>query len=202
MRIHPNWMKKSKRERMRTGEKKKQDVNLHKICILQCKRKGTSSTPKLYHVQLHFSGIFVTEIYKLSTIFTTLNTIACSQTNAIIFSLAAREFSLSLECSNEKKNTKWLVNYLFLKTILNSVRLLPKRLRHFIFDFVNICIVISSLGQLTSSPNSNMYCFHFTADEIYLNSRTFQWPHELEQVLELSGSRLNVVRENLEVALK
>lgn len=40
------------------------------------------------------------------------------------------------------------------------------------------------------------------ADEIYLNSRTFLWPHELEQVLELSGARLSVVRENLEVALR
>lgn len=44
--------------------------------------------------------------------------------------------------------------------------------------------------------------FFFVAEEIYLNSRTFLWPHELEQVLELSGARLNVVRENLEIALK
>lgn len=42
----------------------------------------------------------------------------------------------------------------------------------------------------------------FTADEIYLNSRTFLWPRELEKVLELSGARLGVVRENLEIALK
>lgn len=42
----------------------------------------------------------------------------------------------------------------------------------------------------------------FAADEIYLNSRTFLWPHELEQVLALSGARLSVVRENLEVALR
>lgn len=41
-----------------------------------------------------------------------------------------------------------------------------------------------------------------SAEEIYLNSRTFLWPHELEQVLELSAARLSVVRENLEVALK
>lgn len=40
------------------------------------------------------------------------------------------------------------------------------------------------------------------AEEIYLNSRTFLWPHELEQVLELSAARLNVVRENLEIALR
>lgn len=49
---------------------------------------------------------------------------------------------------------------------------------------------------------TSLTIYTFAADEIYLNSRTFQWPHELEQVLELSGSRLNVVRENLEVALK
>lgn len=41
-----------------------------------------------------------------------------------------------------------------------------------------------------------------TDDEIYLNSRTFLWPNELEQVLELSSHRLNVIRENLEVALR
>lgn len=47
-----------------------------------------------------------------------------------------------------------------------------------------------------------LFIFLFIAEEIYLNSRTFLWPHELEQVLELSGARLSVVRENLEVALK
>lgn len=50
--------------------------------------------------------------------------------------------------------------------------------------------------------NSNYYLYLLSAEEIYLNSRTFLWPHELEQVLELSGARLNVVRENLEIALK
>lgn len=43
---------------------------------------------------------------------------------------------------------------------------------------------------------------NLTAEEIYLNSRTFMWPRELQEVLELSGARLSVVRENLEVALK
>lgn len=56
---------------------------------------------------------------------------------------------------------------------------------------VNINIFHSILTQIL-----------FAADEIYLNSRTFLWPHELEQVLELSGARLSVVRENLEVALR
>ncbi|XP_037908989.1 dynein heavy chain 3, axonemal [Hermetia illucens] len=40
------------------------------------------------------------------------------------------------------------------------------------------------------------------AEDIHLNSRTFLWPTELEQVLELSASRLNVVRDNLEIALR
>lgn len=41
-----------------------------------------------------------------------------------------------------------------------------------------------------------------TADDIYLNSRTFLWPGELEIVLNLSAKRLAVIRENLEIALK
>lgn len=35
-----------------------------------------------------------------------------------------------------------------------------------------------------------------------MNSRLFLWPSELEKVLDLSGARLAVVRENLETALK
>lgn len=50
--------------------------------------------------------------------------------------------------------------------------------------------------------DADAYITQFSAEEIYLNSRTFLWPHELEQVLELSAARLSVVRENLEVALK
>ena len=44
--------------------------------------------------------------------------------------------------------------------------------------------------------------FSFAAEDIHLNSRTFLWPSELEQVLDLSAARLNVVRENLETALR
>lgn len=39
-------------------------------------------------------------------------------------------------------------------------------------------------------------------EDINLNSRLFLWPSELEKVLDLSGARLSVVRENLETALK
>jgi hypothetical protein len=39
-------------------------------------------------------------------------------------------------------------------------------------------------------------------EDINLNSRLFLWPSELEKVLDLSGARLAVVRENLETALK
>lgn len=35
-----------------------------------------------------------------------------------------------------------------------------------------------------------------------MNSRTFLWPKELEQVLDLSAARLNVVRDQLEVDLR
>lgn len=35
-----------------------------------------------------------------------------------------------------------------------------------------------------------------------MNSRLFLWPSELEKVLDLSGARLAVVRENLETSLK
>lgn len=41
-----------------------------------------------------------------------------------------------------------------------------------------------------------------TGDHIHLNSRTFTLPGELEEVLDLSAARLNVVRENLEMALR
>lgn len=41
-----------------------------------------------------------------------------------------------------------------------------------------------------------------TEEDINLNSRLFLWPSELEKVLDLSGARLSVVRENLETALK
>ncbi|XP_036337485.1 ammonium transporter Rh type B-A-like [Rhagoletis pomonella] len=40
------------------------------------------------------------------------------------------------------------------------------------------------------------------SDHIHLNSRTFILPGELEEVLDLSSARLNVVRENLEMALR
>lgn len=53
----------------------------------------------------------------------------------------------------------------------------------------------------TASVEINLF-LQYTEDDIYLNSRSFLWPNELEQVLELSGYRLGVVRENLEVALK
>lgn len=72
--------------------------------------------------------------------------------------------------------------------------------------FVNICFVIQIFGSTLSDCTLRYFTLlctvHFAAEEIYLNSRTFLWPHELEQVLELSGARLSVVRENLEVALK
>uniref|UniRef100_A0A336M3T0 CSON009294 protein n=1 Tax=Culicoides sonorensis TaxID=179676 RepID=A0A336M3T0_CULSO len=50
-----------------------------------------------------------------------------------------------------------------------------------------------------------MFLLHYATldqEDINLNSRTFLWPKELEQVLDLSGARLAVVRENLETALK
>ena len=43
---------------------------------------------------------------------------------------------------------------------------------------------------------------HFLEEDINLNSRLFLWPSELEKVLDLSGARLAVVRENLEQTLK
>lgn len=39
-------------------------------------------------------------------------------------------------------------------------------------------------------------------EDIALNSRTFLWPEELDQVLDLSAARLSVVRESLEETLK
>lgn len=72
-----------------------------------------------------------------------------------------------------------------------------KSFEAFGLTFANIYSAIEISGG-THSP----LFFHHTAEEIYMNSRTFLWPHELEQVLELSGARLSVVRENLEVALK
>ncbi|XP_035775701.1 dynein heavy chain 3, axonemal-like [Anopheles albimanus] len=39
-------------------------------------------------------------------------------------------------------------------------------------------------------------------EDINLNSRLFLWPKELEKVLDLSGARLSVVRENLETSLR
>ncbi|XP_062562978.1 dynein axonemal heavy chain 3 isoform X3 [Armigeres subalbatus] len=39
-------------------------------------------------------------------------------------------------------------------------------------------------------------------EDINLNSRLFLWPQELEKVLDLSGARLAVVRDNLETALR
>ncbi|GAB0093009.1 Dynein heavy chain [Sergentomyia squamirostris] len=50
-----------------------------------------------------------------------------------------------------------------------------------------------------------MFLLHYAtldADDIHLNSRTFLWPSELEQVLDLSAARLSVVRDNLETALR
>uniref|UniRef100_A0A1B0EXW2 AAA+ ATPase domain-containing protein n=1 Tax=Lutzomyia longipalpis TaxID=7200 RepID=A0A1B0EXW2_LUTLO len=50
-----------------------------------------------------------------------------------------------------------------------------------------------------------MFLLHYAtldADDIHLNSRTFLWPSELEQVLDLSAARLSVVRDNLEYALR
>uniref|UniRef100_A0A1A9WLF7 Uncharacterized protein n=1 Tax=Glossina brevipalpis TaxID=37001 RepID=A0A1A9WLF7_9MUSC len=41
-----------------------------------------------------------------------------------------------------------------------------------------------------------------TEAEIHLNSRTFILPGELEEVLDLSAIRLNVVRDNLETRLR
>uniref|UniRef100_A0A1I8MKN2 AAA+ ATPase domain-containing protein n=1 Tax=Musca domestica TaxID=7370 RepID=A0A1I8MKN2_MUSDO len=41
-----------------------------------------------------------------------------------------------------------------------------------------------------------------TTEEIHLNTRTFVLPSELEEVLDLSAARLNVVRDNLEFALR
>lgn len=46
-----------------------------------------------------------------------------------------------------------------------------------------------------------LFCVYIEED-INLNSRLFLWPSELEKVLDLSGARLAVVRENLETALK
>uniref|UniRef100_A0A182XBB4 AAA+ ATPase domain-containing protein n=1 Tax=Anopheles quadriannulatus TaxID=34691 RepID=A0A182XBB4_ANOQN len=39
-------------------------------------------------------------------------------------------------------------------------------------------------------------------EDINLNSRLFLWPKELEKVLDLSGARLSVVRDNLETSLR
>lgn len=47
-----------------------------------------------------------------------------------------------------------------------------------------------------------MLGFIFPAEDINLNSRLFLWPQELEKVLDLSGARLAVVRDNLETALR
>lgn len=47
-----------------------------------------------------------------------------------------------------------------------------------------------------------MLGFIFPAEDINLNSRLFLWPQELEKVLDLSGARLSVVRDNLETALR
>jgi hypothetical protein len=44
--------------------------------------------------------------------------------------------------------------------------------------------------------------FKISEEDINLNSRLFLWPSELEKVLDLSGARLSVVRENLETALR
>ncbi|XP_075164298.1 dynein heavy chain 3, axonemal [Haematobia irritans] len=41
-----------------------------------------------------------------------------------------------------------------------------------------------------------------TSEQIHLNTRTFVLPSELEEVLDLSAARLNVVRDNLEFALR
>lgn len=51
--------------------------------------------------------------------------------------------------------------------------------------------------------NNCSYIFPIlAAEDIHLNSRTFLWPNELEQVLDLSAARLSVVREGLETALR
>lgn len=42
----------------------------------------------------------------------------------------------------------------------------------------------------------------FPEEDINLNSRLFLWPKELEKVLDLSGARLSVVRDNLETSLR
>lgn len=47
-----------------------------------------------------------------------------------------------------------------------------------------------------------MLGFIFPEEDINLNSRLFLWPQELEKVLDLSGARLAVVRENLETAIR
>lgn len=50
-----------------------------------------------------------------------------------------------------------------------------------------------------------LFLLHYAtleAEDIHLNSRTFLWPNELEQVLDLSAARLSVVREGLETALR
>lgn len=52
--------------------------------------------------------------------------------------------------------------------------------------------------QMVYKQNLN----YSTGDHIHLNSRTFTLPGELEEVLDLSAARLNVVRENLEMALR
>lgn len=59
-------------------------------------------------------------------------------------------------------------------------------------------------SQLLEPLRLVLPCKHITnaADDIYLNSRTFLWPGELEIVLNLSAKRLAVIRENLEIALK
>lgn len=47
-----------------------------------------------------------------------------------------------------------------------------------------------------------MFGYFASAEDIHLNSRTFLWPTELEQVLDLSAARLSVVREGLENTLR
>lgn len=55
---------------------------------------------------------------------------------------------------------------------------------------------------LSASCIRPIFIIIIAEEDINLNSRLFLWPSELEKVLDLSGARLAVVRENLETALK
>lgn len=146
-------------------------------------------------------NIFVTEIYVLSThcsacilphTFRTFQKLADMFTNAIIFSLTSERNVSAAE------DLYWI--RFNMPSSLDQRMYCFKSLKGFVLGALSK--YLSNDLNLTGSTLLNCTYRSFSAEEIYLNSRTFLWTHELELVLELSGARLSVVRENLEVALK